>query len=318
MLSLRVPSLKILWILLLAGGSLLAQSGFVRSAGQPIPGATVTASQGSSTVSTVTDEDGHYSFALLAPGQWTVSIDLFGFEALKKEVTFSAGLPVSFELKLKESPLVARLRRFSQQGQGQGSDGRAAGPGSLGAGSDGRTARSGGFGSGAGGPARSGSPAGAQGSIDQELQAALNTQTDAYAAAGPATSGESSETFAVSGSLSPGMEQGRTADSGPDMRFQMGGMGDITGQGGAPGLTQSGMVQPGTPGAGGPGGGPPGGGGGDLEDEAVALAAAAEVLADRAGDRAAAVRLAAPNSVTSAGAINRSTARRHLHWQIQR
>jgi hypothetical protein len=250
--SLQVAFWKTIWILLLTGGGLLAQSGFVRSAGQPIPGATVTATQGNTTVSTVTDQDGHYSFALLTPGQWTVSIDMFGFEPLKKEVAFSSGSPVSFELKLKESPLVARLRRFSQQGQGVAA-----------AGTDGRNARGAGNGPAGSAQTRPGPPNSQAGSLDQELQAALNTQTGTFAAASPASSGESGESFAVSGSLSPGMEQGRTADSGPDMRFQMGGMGDITGQGGAPGIAQSGTtVSGGGFGGGGFGGGAPGGGGG--------------------------------------------------------
>jgi hypothetical protein len=239
--------LKTIWILFFAAGSLFAQSGFVRSAGQPIPGATVTATQGPNTVSTVTDTDGHYAFALLDPGQWSVSIDMFGFEPLKKDVDFSPGAPVNFELKLKESPMVARLRQFSQQGQSSG----AARAGTQGPGP---------FGQGQGRPGGQGSQAG---SLDPELQAAINPQQgeNSFGAATSASSGEGADTFAVSGSLSPGMQQGRTADSGPDMRFQMGALGDITGQGGGAVPGQVGMGQAG-PGGGGFGGGPGGGPGG--------------------------------------------------------
>ncbi|MBV8705610.1 MAG: carboxypeptidase regulatory-like domain-containing protein, partial [Acidobacteriaceae bacterium] len=84
-LLLRVITL----ILLATGEKALAQSGFVRSAGQPIPGATVTATQGAQTVSTVTDVDGHYSFPPLGAGSWSVRVEMFGFDALQTDVVFT-------------------------------------------------------------------------------------------------------------------------------------------------------------------------------------------------------------------------------------
>ncbi len=96
--------------------------------------------------------------------------------------------------------------------------------------------------------------------LDQELQNELNAQPQTVAP--PSGSESGNESFLVSGSLSPGMNQGSQADSGPDMRFAgqgpdgMGGAGAMNGQ--APGFGGA----PGGSGGGGPGGGFGGGGGG--------------------------------------------------------
>lgn len=184
----------------------------MRSGGQPIPGATVTAKQGSTTVSTVTDEDGHYGFPLLGPGAWDVSVDMWGFDAATKQVDFAdAHGPVNFDLKLKDSPFLQRFQQSQQARQGSNNP------------------------------------------IDQALEESVQPP-----APGNNTAQGSGDTLLLSGSLSPGMQAGREADSGPDMRFMGGpGGGDITGEGG-PGGT--GGPQPGFGGGGGFGG--PGGGGG--------------------------------------------------------
>src|SRR3569833_2244038 len=96
-----------------------AQSGFVRSADQPIPGATVSATQPSQTLSTVTDRDGHYVFPPLAAGKWSVTVEMFGFETLKQDVDYaSAPGAVNFNLQLKESPVLQRLRQFAARQEG--------------------------------------------------------------------------------------------------------------------------------------------------------------------------------------------------------
>ena len=180
-----------------------AQSGFVKSADQPIPGAVVTISQSGKTLSTVTDADGHYVFPALAPGAWTVDVDMFGFDRREQQVDYSSAKgPVNFNLQLKESPMAKRLQEFAQRRN-------AAGPNQ---------------------------PASTQ-QIDQEIQNALNTQPQGFsentsASLNAPNTHNTSEAFLVSGSLSPGMAEGRAADSGPDMRFQQGGLngGDITGQ----------------------------------------------------------------------------------------
>ncbi|MDQ2775461.1 MAG: TonB-dependent receptor [Acidobacteriota bacterium] len=203
-------------------GTAKAQSGFVKSADQPIPGAVVTITQAGKTLSTVTDADGHYVFPLLAPGDWAVRIEMFGFQNLDQTVDYSAAKgAVNFALQLKESQMARRLQQYAQR-----QTGNPAAPGA-------RT---------------QGTPQQA----DQEIETALNSQQPAGSEAGPTSQG-GNETFLVSGSLSPGMAQGREADSGPDMRFQQGGLGsgDIMGQGGSPGFGEQG-----------PGGGRGGAGGG--------------------------------------------------------
>ena len=53
-----------------------AQTGYVRSGNQPIPGATVTATQGNQKVSTVTDADGHF-YLPVETGDWNVEVPLY-------------------------------------------------------------------------------------------------------------------------------------------------------------------------------------------------------------------------------------------------
>jgi hypothetical protein len=61
--------------------------------GQPVPGATITATQRSEQVSTASDEEGVYHLAALADGVWTVTIEMTGFGTVTREVTVRAGAP---------------------------------------------------------------------------------------------------------------------------------------------------------------------------------------------------------------------------------
>ncbi len=220
----------LLLLVFVACGEIFAQSGFVKSGDQPIPGATITVSQGSQTFSTVTDADGHYVFPPLGAGTWTVSIEMFGFEPLKKDIDYaSATAPVNFSLQLKESPILQRLQQFAARRNGA--------PGTA-----------------ASSPATN-AQSGTQ-QIDQELQNELNSQQQTIAAPGPGTEA-GNESFLVSGSLSPGMAQGSEADSGPDMRFGGQGRNPFGGPGG-PGVASG---EGAAPGFGGPGGGGGEGGG---------------------------------------------------------
>ncbi len=98
--------------------SLYAQSGIVRSGNQPIPGATVTATQDGKTFVAVTGEDGYYSFPSLGEGVWTVEVQMFGFEPVKQQVNYAKERVANFSLKLRESPMAARLARMGANGQG--------------------------------------------------------------------------------------------------------------------------------------------------------------------------------------------------------
>ncbi len=283
-LRMRLKLVLYLYLFCLCGGA-FAQSGFVKSGDQPIPGATLTVTQGDQTFTTVSDADGHYALPPLSPGTWTVSIEMFGFETLKKDVNYAtAPGPVNFDLQLKPSRVLQRLQEFAARrsaaagngngpsaGGGRGGFGRPdgfAGP----AGANSRTsgaAVAGNRGAGTGGEN------GEQ--LDQELQNELNSQqqngggptgggaaagtaTATAAGAGAAAGGESgNEAFLISGSLSPGMAQGNQADSGPDMRMGRGaeGFGGPGGMDGGPGAPSFG----GNPGGGAGGFGGRGGGG---------------------------------------------------------
>src|SRR5579875_616256 len=65
--------------------------GVVKSAGLPVPGATVTATQGAQKLTTTTDEHGYYSFPELANGVWRLQIEMFGFAPLTEEVAVMPG-----------------------------------------------------------------------------------------------------------------------------------------------------------------------------------------------------------------------------------
>lgn len=61
--------------------------GRVRYGGVPVPGATVTLTQGADELSTVTDSQGVYEFPKIAEGSWKISIELRGFAPMRGSVT---------------------------------------------------------------------------------------------------------------------------------------------------------------------------------------------------------------------------------------
>jgi hypothetical protein len=65
-------------------------SGTVRDVcGLVLPGTSVSATHGTEASAGVTaDETGHYSFNVLAPGRWTITFALLGFETLHQDVQF--------------------------------------------------------------------------------------------------------------------------------------------------------------------------------------------------------------------------------------
>ncbi len=67
--------------------------GTVKVAGTPLPGATVTATQGDKKLSTTTDDQGEYSFPDLADGVWTIQVEMLGFTKISREVGIAAEAP---------------------------------------------------------------------------------------------------------------------------------------------------------------------------------------------------------------------------------
>jgi hypothetical protein len=69
--------------------------------GFPVPGATVKATQGTKTVTTVTNADGSYAFADLTDGTWKLDIEMPLFAALHQDVTIAPNMPgIRWDLKM--------------------------------------------------------------------------------------------------------------------------------------------------------------------------------------------------------------------------
>jgi hypothetical protein len=83
--------------------------GQVTFGGLPLPGATVTASQGDKQSVTSTDPQGLYKLADLTDGVWTIRVEMLGFSTLTQEITISADSPASaWELKLRPFAEISR------------------------------------------------------------------------------------------------------------------------------------------------------------------------------------------------------------------
>jgi trimeric autotransporter adhesin len=193
-----------------------------------VPGATVTAAQGGQRFVTTTDENGAYEIPDLAPGTYSVEVQMFGFETARKQVQVSAGpqQPTAWSLELVAKPPETREpRQFAQRPREQPGGFRAA-----------------------------------QGVTENEL--------DQLAASGPQdttqpSSANANEAFLVNGSLSNSLQTGQNDFGlrGPVLGLQgpAGGFPGANGQPGAPGAGPA--IFGGQAGASGPGGGGPGGGG---------------------------------------------------------
>jgi len=216
----------------------LGQTGAVKSEGQPIPGASVRATQGQRALTTITDQDGAFRLDGMTPGAWTVEVRMFGFEVSRREVTITDTLSkIDFTLQLQD-----RTRTFAGRSQAAaGAGGAAAGAGDLGIDANAATVDIGG------------------------------TLADSSAPPPGVALDQSNESFLVNGTLSNGL-QTQAGDFRPDFGpggLNAGGLGLIVapglggaaadgsgGQNGAAG--PGGAAAPGGPG--GPGGGRGGGG----------------------------------------------------------
>lgn len=87
--------------------------GAVKAAGLAMPGAVVIAIQAEKKVTTTTDENGVFSFADLADGEWTIEVQTLGFETLRRRVTVGPSSPASaWNLKfLPKDSLMAALTK---------------------------------------------------------------------------------------------------------------------------------------------------------------------------------------------------------------
>lgn len=75
-------------------GLLASEShGVVKSGGLPVPGATVTATQGDKKVVTTTDDTGYYSFPDLADGVWKITVESLGFVTANRDIGVASDVP---------------------------------------------------------------------------------------------------------------------------------------------------------------------------------------------------------------------------------
>jgi hypothetical protein len=101
----KIRCLRSLCVLALLGASTAAwpsqYRGHVLFNGLPVPGATVTAVQGSKKITTTSDEDGNYNFADLPDGSWKIEITMQGFTKAEQTVAIAPNaVPGVYELKL--------------------------------------------------------------------------------------------------------------------------------------------------------------------------------------------------------------------------
>src|SRR5438876_842112 len=67
--------------------------GTIQSNGIPLPGASVTASQGERKITTTSDEKGRFVFTDLAEGTWTIAVEMLGFGKVDRSITSPAAAP---------------------------------------------------------------------------------------------------------------------------------------------------------------------------------------------------------------------------------
>jgi len=246
-----------------------AQTGTVKSEGQPVPGATVRATQGDRILSTLTDAQGEFKLANLTPGTWTIDVAMFGFAPQRREVQIATS-PTKIDFTLQIGTFAANAGRggFSGGGFDRGGRGGFAGTGGRGGG---RGGVPGGFNRGANAAGNQNPPAAEP---DAELPSAA-VQADAAQGALPesgatstdvaalqqANAGGANESFLVTGSLSTGL-QTQASDFAPNQGPNGFGSGVASAAvGGAAVPGQDGAAGAGLPGGRGFGGGGFGGGG---------------------------------------------------------
>jgi hypothetical protein len=114
--TIRISILSVLLLLCASTLALASQyRGQVTFGGYPVPGATVTATQGSKKVSVVSDAGGVYSFDDLAEGPWKIEIEMQLFAKLGAQVTVTQNTPPGkFELTLLPTDQLMARSKLAQ------------------------------------------------------------------------------------------------------------------------------------------------------------------------------------------------------------
>ncbi|HEY6338573.1 MAG TPA: carboxypeptidase-like regulatory domain-containing protein, partial [Candidatus Sulfotelmatobacter sp.] len=89
-----------------------AYHGQVTFHGWPVPGATVTVTQGAAKANTVTDQGGLYSFENLAEGPAKIEIEMQCFSTIEAEITIAPNMPAgAWELTLLPLDQIVSMAR---------------------------------------------------------------------------------------------------------------------------------------------------------------------------------------------------------------
>src|ERR1039458_9819197 len=97
----RYPLLAAVAVFVLAAAE---HRGVVKFGAVPVPGATVTATQGDKKLVAITGQDGAYAFPELADGVWNIQVEMLCFAPLKREIGIAPGAPAA-EWDLKMLPM---------------------------------------------------------------------------------------------------------------------------------------------------------------------------------------------------------------------
>ena len=82
--------------------------GQVKFAGLPVPGASVTLSQGTKKLSAVTNLQGAYAFTDITDGPWTVHVDMQLFQPRSRDIAIPSA-PIDWELTPLPADQLAKL-----------------------------------------------------------------------------------------------------------------------------------------------------------------------------------------------------------------
>src|SRR5580693_4088190 len=102
------------WVTAFASRAVASEyHGLVTFGGLPLPGATVTVTQGMKKLTTVSDQGGLYAFADLADGPATIEIEMQCFSTIHAEITVSPTIPPGqWELTLLPLEQITKLSKL--------------------------------------------------------------------------------------------------------------------------------------------------------------------------------------------------------------
>src|ERR1700744_1313666 len=102
----------LMWLCVLTAAFAREYHGIVTFGGFPVPGETITATQGANTHTAVSDPGGLYPFDDLPDGSWTIDVEMQCFQTIHTQITIAPDTPAGkWELALlAANQLMARTK----------------------------------------------------------------------------------------------------------------------------------------------------------------------------------------------------------------